>query len=454
MTAVLERPVTTVRYEPRGGVKELFQNREQLVMCTGPAGTGKTLGALMKLHLACLQVKRLKGLIVRQTLVSLTGTTLVTFEEQVINKAIEQGLVTWFGGSTRTPPGYRYRDTKAFIAVGGLDKATKLLGGEYDRIVVDEAVETTPEAIETLLMRLRGVAKCYKQLILLCNPDAPSHWLLQRHRAGNLPMIESRHLDNPAFVNRDGSFTERGTEYFQKLDALTGVRRLRYRDGVWAAAEGVIFDEWDPTIHHIETPTFSESTRLCARGLPWNWTRYYSIDFGFTHPTVIQRWAEDSDGRLYLYAEQFMTQRTVEQHVEALKAQLFDEGGVRREPVPRVILADHDAEDRATFHKHFGTQTQAAHKAVKPGIEAVKSRLKPAGDGKPRLYILKNSLYELDRLQVDAKRPTCTADEFGGYIWNEQKDAPIKEQDDGLDALRYVVAHRDLRGTTRVRFIR
>lgn len=51
--------------------------------------------------------------------------------------------------------------------------------------------------------------------------------------------------------------------------------------------------------------------------------------------------------------------------------------------------------------------------------------------------------------------PVCTAEEFGGYVWmdSKTKEEPVKEQDDGMDAMRYVVAERDLGVRPRVRWM-
>jgi phage terminase large subunit len=454
--AVLERPqpqqVRVVRYEPRGAAKTLMSNRESVVLLCGAAGTGKTLSALMKLHLAALRAPGLRGLIVRQTHRSLTGSTLQTFEHQVVTAAMAEGVVRWFGGSERQPPAYRYSNGST-ITVGGLDQPSKFLSAEFDRVLVDEATETTETALETLITRLRGTAETYRQIVLCCNPDAPQHWLYQRASRGALPMLHSRHADNPRYVNADGTYTQAGKDYFDKLNALTGVRRLRLLEGKWAAAEGVVYEEFDAATHVIPLPTFSANTRLCSAGLPWTWSRYWSVDFGYTNPTVVQRWAEDPDGNLWLYRESYRSQRLVEDHVKDLKRQVQDERGVWTEPHPRVVLADHDAEDRSTFHRHMGISTQAADKRVTAGIQAVKERFVVRPNGKPRLFILANALFERDPILVDAKKPTCTLDEIGSYIWNTAKDAPVKEDDHGMDAMRYMVAHKDLQGTTRVRFI-
>lgn len=86
------------------------------------------------------------------------------------------------------------------------------------------------------------------------------------------------------------------------------------------------------------------------------------------------------------------------------------------EPRPVAIVTDHDAEDRATLEKalaegwgvNFPVRTQGAYKAVSAGIQAVGTRLKVAGDGKSRLFYLKNSVVDIDPTLSALHHPTCT----------------------------------------------
>ncbi len=72
--------------------------------------------------------------------------------------------------------------------------------------------------------------------------------------------------------------------------------------------------------------------------------------------------------------------------------------------------------------------------------------MKLAGDGKPRLYIMRGALVERDDTLEMSHRPVCTEQEFDSYVWpkgadgRSLKEAPVKEHDHGLDALRYAVA--------------
>ncbi|MBU2249146.1 MAG: terminase, partial [Gammaproteobacteria bacterium] len=83
------------------------------------------------------------------------------------------------------------------------------------------------------------------------------------------------------------------------------------------------------------------------------------------------------------------------------------------------------------------------------GIQAVKDRLAIAGDGKPRIFIMRGALVEEDESLAMARKPICTEQEVVAYAWPKTTDGrPIKEQpvkvdDHGMDAMRYMVKYLD-----------
>jgi phage terminase large subunit len=266
-------------------------------------------------------------------------------------------------------------------------------------------------------------------------------------------MIYSRHEDNPRIYDADGEITAYGRDYIARLDNLTGVRKERLRWSRWAAAEGMIYEDWRPDFHLSD-----------RKILPLDWPRVWAVDFGYTNPFVWQMWAVDPDGRMYLEREIYHTKRLVEDHVK----QILDvvtttdkkTGAVTwKYPRPLAVVCDHDAEDRATFERHAGIGTVPAMKNVKVGIEATQVRLRDAGDGMPRMFVCRDSLVERDPELKESGKPTCFAEEIEGYVWKPGPDGrpvpdePLKLNDHAMDAARYVVAYQDLQPRARVRFI-
>lgn len=427
------------KYRPRGACRALFVNRASEVLVSGPAGTGKSRACLEKVMAMCLTNPGMRALIVRKTMASLGSSALHTFRKHVAQEAFAIGAVEFYGGSSQEPAQYRFTNGSA-IMIGGMDKPSKIMSTEYDIIYVQEATELTVEDWEALTTRLRNGTVSFQQLIADCNPSHPTHWLKGRCDEGRTVMLHSAHTDNPVLYRDDESLTEVGQDYLSKLNALTGVRKLRLRDGKWVAAEGIVYEEWDDSVHLVD-----------RFDIPEEWQRYWAVDFGYTNPFVLQCWAEDPDGKLYLYREIYHTKRTVDQHAKAILAEVTEHGdpeGKWLEPKPVGIICDHDAEGRAQLKKHTGLNTIPATKKVKEGIEAVQVRMRDR-----RLFILRDSLVKRDTDLAEAKRPTCTAEELPGYIWNMTKDAPVKEGDHGCDAKRYMVAHRDLGGRPNVRWL-
>lgn len=416
-------------YRPYGAAKEVFRRHEPEILLSGPAGTGKSRAVLEKVHYACDKYPGSRWLMVRKTRSSFETTGRVTYEKIVLPP----------GDAHVNYQGARYPNGSE-IVFGGMDNSAKIMSGEYDGCYVQEATELTEADWEDITTRLRWGRMPYQQLLADCNPSHPTHWLKLRANVGKTLMLESRHEDNPSLWSMDsGDWTTKGANYISKLDALTGARYLRLRKGIWAAAEGMVFDNWEPLIHRIDRiPAASNmpAERLDRNGVPKAWPRIWSVDFGYTNPFVWQAWAIDPDGRLYRYHEIYKTQTLVVDHAKRIMEVC------QGEPRPFAIVCDHDAEDRATLERAFGMRTWPAYKAVIPGIQAVQDRLRVAGDGRPRIFFLRDTLVDRDMALEEAKKPLCTEEEVEGYVWNSKvkREEPVKQDDHGCDCARYLVA--------------
>lgn len=406
----------------QGAMIQLYECLDQEVLAEGPAGTAKTRTILVTLDRIARKYKGARILVVRKTRTSMTHSVMATFE-----RFVQQPDVHFH----TTNQEYKYPNGSK-IAVAGMDKPTKVLSSEWDIIYWNEATEGTENEWEILSTRLRGGVVPYQQQLADCNPDVENHWLNQRASTGKMTRIVTRHEDNPLYWDAaKGEYTPEGERYVKGvLDKLSGVRYLRYRKGVWASREGLVYDIFDRAVHVIRRDQ-----------VPVMQTYYRSIDFGFSNPFVAHLWGMDGDGRLYLLKEIYHTRRTVKVH--AAQIHQLTSG------LPIVAtVADHDAEDRATLAEN-GIETVAAKKAIRPGIDAVLERLKVQPDGKPRLYVVEDALVELDESLRARGLPTCTLDEFGSYSWpvsqadRNDKETPIDAYNHGADSLRYLVAYLD-----------
>jgi phage terminase large subunit len=435
--AIVRQSEILIRYHPRGASKELFHRRDPEILLAGPARTGKSYSALHKLHLVLSKYPGTKGFMARKTRTSMTNSCLMMYMQDVLKPPDN---VTFH----RTDQIFTYPNG-SILAVIGLDDPERIKSTEWDIGYIQEATECTELDIQICITRLSHGVVPYQQLIMDCNPDRPTHWLKKRCDMGKTALLVSVLQDNPKYWNfRDGKFTAVGQAYKDNiLENLSGVTRSRLYQGLWVAAEGMVYDEWDHQVNMISLADLPKG---------WDeWTHYWSIDFGYRHPFVWGDWIEDPQGRLYLYKQLYMTGRLVEDHA----AQIY---AVAPKENPKAIICDHDAEGRATLERYLRIYynnpmlTLPAYKAILPGVEAVKARLKPNWRGKPGLYIVRDSLVEEDKSLRDAGKPVKTEDEWEGYVWDKTKnegvnskkdELPVDNDNHGMDQTRYMVAFAD-----------
>ena len=392
-------------------------------LLAGPAGTGKTIANLARLLQYGSDYPGSRMLILRKTRKSLTETALVTWEEEILGpghpiltRPIQRGH----------RPHYQFPNG-SILVTAGMDDPGKVLSSSWHLIYVNEATELDPESWETLGSRLgRSHARDgatdgrYDQLIADCNPTTPHSWLYRRCQEGRCKLYETFHWDNPHYYDDvAGEWTVAGRKYVgNRLGQLTGTRRDRFLKGLWVSAEGVVYD-YDPRLHRL--PASWEPPR--------EWTRVWAIDWGKTSPTVLQFWAVDPEGRMYLYREYYKTRLRPDRLGKWVKGEL--ETGT--EPQPAAIVCDHDEERKVDFEKASGLSLDLADKADRDkGIEAMQARFDVQDDGRPRIFFREGLLAnEPDRELVDSGRPTNALEEIVGYVWDENihKDEPIAEND-------------------------
>jgi PBSX family phage terminase large subunit len=420
------------QWELRGNNLAAQENHDPELILVGAAGTGKTLANLAYINRMMWEYPRLRVLVVRKVRADLAESVLVTFERDILgyDNPICAGIQREHRQAYRYPNG-------SIMALGGMDRPGKVLSSEWDIIYVPEASQLELNDWETLSMRLARTSNFpFPQLRGDTNPDRPDHWIIQRSRAGTLTLLDTYHRDNPAFWDETANdWTPLGRIYvLGRLARLTGIRKARYYENKWVNAEGAIYEDFSDPVHCID-----------PFEIPATWTRFRSIDFGYNHAFVCQWWAVDPDGTMYLYREIFKTKRLVEDHARDINRLSAGENIA-------FTVCDHDAEDRATL-KRYGIKTDAAKKAVTAGIQAVQSRMKvDENTKKPRIYFVRGATVERDPDLVDNKKPASTIEEIPGYVWSDKskKEEPVKEDDHGVDAMRYAVAAIDMGGVKKL----
>lgn len=214
------------------------------LLIVGPAGTGKTYSILRVIHTIARDNPGLRILFLRATRVSLTESVLVTYEQEIL--PADDCMEIAAGASRPFRHSYHYPNGTD-IVVGGLDRnPTRILSTAWDIVFSNECVELQQEVWETICSRMGrpGRDRRFGWMIGDTNPSYPEHWIKKRADAGGIKLWDTTHEANPVMHDGQG-WTAVGKEYLASLDKLTGPRRKRLRDGIWAQGEGVWFESFE-----------------------------------------------------------------------------------------------------------------------------------------------------------------------------------------------------------------
>ncbi len=441
-----------------------------LILLTGSAGGGKSRLAAEKLHAYCQRYPGAMALMLRKTRESMVNSTVLFMARQVIGADPQV---------VHAPSRHRFEYANgSILAYGGMaDEAQReqirSIGqdGGLDIAWMEEASRFSEADFNELLPRMRGKAGPWRQIILTTNPSGPRHWINLRlimganatpGPRGSSARCEPRPALAPeatlpstmqaaVYYSRAADNPHNPASYAAALNALTGVQRLRLRDGKWVQAEGAVYTAWDPAVHVVGDET------LRGWGL---WEENYqtnpipgagwkpalqasrviaSIDWGYTNPGVLQVWAVDGDGRMILLHELYQTRRLIDWWVEQARI-LQERYGIE------LYACDPSEPAYIAQFRRAGLNALPAENDLAPGIQQVQARLTIQADGRPRIYLRRGALAELDRALEAQGRPTCTEQELPDYTWAEGANGaprknlpelPLKVNDHGCDALRY-----------------
>jgi phage terminase large subunit len=414
-------------YRAIGGALEAWQSADEECLLAGPAGTGKSRAILQKLHFCAQKYPGMRGLITRKTRHSISQTAMVTYEKKVL----PEGWIDKYVHFNTTEQQYEYVNG-SIIGVGGMDKPSKIMSSEWDMIYPQEATELLSEDWEALTTRLRNNVMPYQQLIADCNPSYPGHWLKVRCDRKLTRMILSKHSDNPSVTSA----------YLRRLQNLHGVMKDRLYHGKWVAAEGLVYDEFNPAVHIVSKKQLTDWEVFWPDGT-FNRSKMRrfvaGVDWGYTNPGVINIFGVDNDGRVYLLREVYRTKKRIEWWTEQAVALNAEFGGIEEwicDPSEPAYISD---------FCEAGLSAVGADNDIIPGIDAMKEYLDVAGDGLARFYVYEFSLQERDELLDNDHKPVCFENEINTYVWPKLKDGqpikevPVKIGDHSMDNTRYTL---------------
>lgn len=299
-----------------------------------------------------------------------------------------------------------------FYIYGGKDESSYALiqGITLAGVLLDEVALMPQSFVEQALARCSVDGS---RFWFNCNPGAPMHWFnvewIQQPEKHNVLHLHFTMDDNP-------SLSDKVRKRYESM--YSGVFYQRYIKGLWVTAEGLIYDAFEEARHVLKQPVETHGEY------------YVSCDYGTQNATVFLLWQQEKNSDRWICLKEYyysgrdnMRQKTVGEYVDDLIVWL---DGI----MPYRIIIDPSATPLKAELRKRGYQTRDADNDVKDGIADVSSMLKN------------------DRIAFDA---SCkkTLEEFGAYMWDPKatdrgEDAPIKEHDHAMDAIRYFVRTQHL----------
>lgn len=294
------------------------------------------------------------------------------------------------------------------MVVGASDERswTKIQGMKVAYALGDEATAWPESFFKMLVTRLEMDDS---KLLVTCNPGGNKHYLKTDYidkRHGNPDIHVERMLleDNPTVSQSFKDMLDR---------VFTGPFHDRMIKALWVAAEGAVFAKFDEKTMVVDT--LPSDLVLLAGGL----------DYGTNHPSAAYKISvQPATGQLFLHSEWSPNpgdlRLTDNQLADSFAPWL---GGGHGKP--RYLYADPAA---ASFRQELhvrGIKTTRADNAVVAGINRTNA-------------LLVSGVLKIHR---DCEQ---LLEELPEYRWDSKavergNDAPVKENDDHVDAMRYTV---------------
>lgn len=265
-----------------------------------------------------------------------------------------------------------------------------------------------------------------------CNPDGPYHWFKQKwinRSVGYLGKAQAQKLQEKAiaegsklelkkllylhFIMDDNLSLAEGIKARYR-GMYTGVFFKRYILGLWAMAEGIIYDMFDVNRHVKNIKIFEKLLSPSER--------YVSCDYGTQNATVFHLWNTGSDGVWYCVREYYYSGRDEErQKTDSEYADDLDRwlNGL----TVKAIVVDPSAASFIAELKKRGYRVKKAKNDVLNGIRYV------------------GTLLNQEKIMFSDDCPE-TVKEFASYVWDQKaaergEDKPVKQFDHCVDSVRY-----------------
>lgn len=307
---------------------------------------------------------------------------------------------------------------RSTIQLLGSDQADTHRGFKGNGIIFDEYATQNPDHWDAVYKHFFTTTDGWA--IFMGTPRGYNHFYDLVQDAKENPRwfyLEATWRDSP-YVKKEFIDAERAeAEKKGVLSTFLQEVELEFR-----SVQGAVYPMFDRKVHVIKPPEIPEEL-----------TYYGAIDFGW-HTTAFLLCGVDKDQNWYIVDEVYGKEETLDNLIPRIKAKIGDK---------RIVLMVGDSANRdaiEVMQRDFpivGINKATDAKGYATGIALVTQKLKPrmqlVGPPKPQMFVssvCKNFIVEMESYHFPEDKPD-----------RNPSDIPVKENDHGPDAWRYLLLH-------------
>jgi phage terminase large subunit len=340
----------------------------------------------------------------------------------------------WLPDGTKVDVEHDEDKPRTTIQLLGSDQADSHRGFKGDGIIFDEYADQDPNNWDSVYKHFftttdgwaifMGTPRGYNHfydLIEYAKVNGKADQIERRNNGETVKdypwfYIEATWRDSP-YVSKEFIEAERA-EATKKGTLSTFMQEVELE---FRAVQGAVYPMFDRKVHVVKP---SE--------IPQDLTIYAAIDFGW-HTTACLLVGIDKDRNWWVYDEIYGREAILADLIPVIKDRLADK---------RLVLMVGDSANRdaiETMQLTFPIVgiSKAGGKSISMGISLINEKLKPrtqlVGKPKPTMFIgsnCKNFIFEMEAYKFPEDKPD-----------RNPSDEPVKENDHGPDAIRYLALH-------------
>ena len=324
---------------------------------------------------------------------------------------------------------------RSTIQLLGSDQADTHRGFKANGMIFDEYATQNPDHWNSVYKHFftttdgwaifMGTPRGYNHFYDLTK-DAQTHgmdwWEAEKERNGKAPK------DYPWFYQeatwRDSPYVKPAMIEAERAEATRKGTLSTFLQEVeleFRAVQGAVYPQFDRKVHVIK-----------PADVPQDLTIYVGIDFGY-HTTAVIFAGIDKDQNWYIFDEIYGREEILEDILPRVRDKLADQRLV-------LMVGDSASKDAIEYTAAKGfpiTPVVKRQDSIVHGIDLIRKKLKPRqqlfGLPKPEIFfssVCKNLIQEMEAYRYPEEKPERNPSEL-----------PMKDDDHGPDALRYLVLH-------------